>query len=58
MNAITIKADNKLTESLVNYLKTMNLSFEIKKDVENQNKITEISPYNPEFVKKVLTSSK
>ncbi len=58
MNTITIKAENKLTESLVNYLKTMNLSFEIKKDVENQNKITEISPYNPEFVKKVLTSSK
>jgi hypothetical protein len=58
MNTITIKADNKLTESIVKFLNTMNLSFEIKKEVQNQDEINNNSPYDPEFVKMVLASSK
>jgi hypothetical protein len=51
MNTFTIKANKILTELIVNFLNTMNLRFEVKKDDENQNDINESSPYDPEFVK-------
>lgn len=51
MNTIIVHADSKVSKALIALFKAMNVSFEVKKE----NK-TEESPYNPEFVKKILAA--
>lgn len=53
MNTITVHADSKITKVLIAIFKALNVSFEVKKDVKKEDK-----PYDPEFVKMVLESSK
>ena len=53
MNTITVHADSKITKVLIAIFKALNVSLEVKKDVKKEDK-----PYDPEFVKMVLESSK
>ena len=53
MNTKTVHTDSKITKVLIAIFKALNVSFEVKKDVKKEDK-----PYDPEFVKMVLESSK
>jgi len=53
MNTIVVQADSKSSKALIALFKAMNLTYEVKK-----SKSKEESPYNPEFVKKILEQSK
>ncbi len=50
MNTFIVQADSKVSKALIAIFKAMNVSFEMKKDIKNEDK----SPYDPEFVKMVL----
>ncbi len=53
MDTFIVHADSKVSKALVAIFKALNVSYEIKKE-----KITkEDSPYDPEFVKKILERS-
>ena len=49
MNTIIVHADSKISKALIAIFKALNVSYEIKK--ENSK---EASPYDPEFVKKIV----
>lgn len=53
MNTIIVHADSKVSKALVAIFKALNVSYEIKKE----NRKEEESPYDPEFVKKILERS-
>jgi len=53
MNTFIVQADSKVSKALIAIFKAMNVSFEMKKDIKNEDK----SPYDPEFVKKILEAS-
>ena len=53
MNTIIVHADSKISKALVAIFKALNVSYEIKKE----NSKGEESPYDPEFVKKILERS-
>ena len=52
MNTIIVHADSKVSKALVAIFKALNVSYEIK----NENSKEE-SPYDPEFVKKIVERS-
>ena len=52
MNTIIVHADSKVSKALVAIFKALNVSYEIKKE----NIKEEESPYDPEFVKKILAT--
>ena len=54
MNTIIVHADSKVSKALIAIFKTLNVSYEIKKE----NSKEEESPYDPEFVKMVLEARK
>jgi hypothetical protein len=53
MNTFIVQADSKVSKALIAIFKAMNVSFEMKKDIKKEDK----SPYDPEFVKKILEAS-
>ena len=53
MNTIIVHADSKVSKALIAIFKALNVSYEIKKE----NSKEEESPYDPEFVKKILERS-
>ena len=53
MNTIIVHADSKVSKALIAIFKALNVSYEIKKE----NRKEEESPYDPEFVKKILERS-
>ena len=53
MNTIIVHADLKVSKALIAIFKALNLSYEIKKEICKE----EESPYDPEFVKKILERS-
>lgn len=53
MNTYIVRADSKTSKALVAVFKALNVSFEV---VKEKNKKEE-SPYDPEFVKKILERS-
>ena len=52
MNTIIVHADSKVSKALITIFKALNVSYEIKKE----NSKEEESPYDPEFVKKILAT--
>lgn len=53
MNTFIVQADSKVSKALIAIFKAMNVSFEMKKDIKKEDE----SPYDPEFVKKILDRS-
>ena len=53
MNTIIVHANSKVSKALIAIFKALNVSYEIKKE----NYKEEESPYDPEFVKKILERS-
>ena len=53
MNTIIVHADSKVSKVLIAIFKALNVSYEIKK----KNCKEAESPYDPEFVKKILERS-
>ena len=53
MNTIIVHADSKISKALIAIFKALNVSYEIKKE----NSKEEESPYDPEFVKKIVERS-
>ena len=53
MNTIIVHADSKISKALIAIFKALNVSYEIKKE----NSKGEESPYDPEFVKKIVKRS-
>ena len=53
MNTIIVHADSKVSKALIAIFKALNVSYEIKKE----NSKEEESPYDAEFVKKILERS-
>mgnify|MGYP003505043007 FL=1 len=51
MNTIIVHADSKVSKALVAIFKALNVSYEIKKENSKEE-----SPYDPEFVKKILAT--
>ena len=52
MNTIIVHADSKISKALIAIFKALNVSYEIKKENSKEE-----SPYDPEFVKKILERS-
>ena len=52
MNTIIVYADSKISKALIAIFKALNVSYEIKKENSKEE-----SPYDPEFVKKILERS-
>lgn len=52
MNTFVVHADSKISKALIAIFKALNVSFEVKK--ESGKKLE--SPYDPEFVKKILAT--
>jgi hypothetical protein len=50
MTTFIVQADNKISKALIAIFNALNVSFEVKKEREKEEK----SPYNSEFVKMVL----
>jgi hypothetical protein len=50
MNTFVVHADSKVSKALIAIFKALNVTFEVKKETNK----AEVSPYDPEFVKKVL----
>ena len=51
MNTIIVHADSKISKALIAIFKALNVSYEIKKENSKEE-----SPYDPEFVKKILAT--
>ena len=51
MNTIIVHADSKISKALIDIFKALNVSYEIKKENSKEE-----SPYDPEFVKKILAT--
>ena len=51
MNTIIVHADSKVSKALIAIFKALNVSYEIKKENSKEE-----SPYDPEFVKKILAT--
>ena len=51
MNTIIVHADSKTSKALIAIFKALNVSYEIKKENSKEE-----SPYDPEFVKKILAT--
>ena len=52
MNTIIVHADSKISKALIAIFKALNVSYEIKKENSKEE-----SPYDPEFVKKIVGRS-
>jgi|JI91814BRNA_FD_contig_41_462511_length_414_multi_1_in_0_out_0_1 hypothetical protein len=52
MNTIIVHADSKISKALIAIFKALNVSYEIKKENSKEE-----SPYDPEFVKKIVERS-
>ena len=52
MNTIIVHADSKVSKALIVIFKALNVSYEIKKENSKEE-----SPYDPEFVKKIVERS-
>lgn len=52
MNTYIVHADTKVSKALVAIFKALNVTFEVKKELKKEE-----SPYEPEFVKKILERS-
>jgi hypothetical protein len=52
MNTFIVHADGKVSKALVAIFKALDVSFEVKKE-----KSSDESPYDPEFVKRVLEAT-
>ena len=52
MNTIIVHADSKISKALIAIFKALNVSYEIKKENSKEE-----SPYDPEFVKKILATN-
>ena len=52
MNTIIVHADSKISKALIAIFKALNVSYEIKKEYNKEE-----SPYDPEFVKKIVERS-
>ena len=51
MNTIIVHADSKVSKALIAIFKALNVTYEIKKENSKEE-----SPYDPEFVKKILAT--
>ena len=51
MNTIIVHADSKISKALIAIFKALNVSYEINKENSKEE-----SPYDPEFVKKILAT--
>jgi hypothetical protein len=54
MNTFIVHADSKVSKALIAIFKALNVTFEVEKTAKK----TKESPYDPEFVKMILESSK
>ena len=52
MNTNIVHADSKISKALIAIFKALNVSYEIKKENSKEE-----SPYDPEFVKKIVERS-
>ena len=52
MNTIIVHADSKISKALIAIFKALNVSYEINKENSKEE-----SPYDPEFVKKIVERS-